>query len=237
MVRSYRFVTDHRSTPDGQPARDRIRGSTPKGQRARGRILAAAEALFATHGFHGTSMRDIAAAAKQPLASTMYHFARKEQLYGSVLTAIGDELLAELARARVHAAHAARVDVFAAALVRWSVRNPGRVRLVMRELIDNGGRIARASRLPMAPLLDEAARMVGAGSAYPELAVLHVIGGISYVVAAKPTVDRMVGATRARQLAKAYEAEAIAFARRVLSPLEGGHQRPAAPRRLRGQQA
>ena len=40
-----------------------LRSQTPKGQRARAKILAAAETLLVTRGFHGTSVRDIAAAA------------------------------------------------------------------------------------------------------------------------------------------------------------------------------
>jgi AcrR family transcriptional regulator len=68
------------------------RSHTPKGQRARERILVAAERLIAAHGFHGTSMRDVAAAARLPLATTIYHFARKEQLYAAVLAEIASDL-------------------------------------------------------------------------------------------------------------------------------------------------
>ena len=51
------------------------RSHTPKGQRAREHILATAEDAFAERGFHGTSMRDLAAAADLPLATLVYHFA------------------------------------------------------------------------------------------------------------------------------------------------------------------
>ena len=57
-----------------------LRSQTPKGQRARAAILEAAESILVTHGFHGTSMRDIAKAAGLPLPSVVYHFTKKERL-------------------------------------------------------------------------------------------------------------------------------------------------------------
>jgi AcrR family transcriptional regulator len=51
----------------------------------RERVLAAASDLFATHGFHGTKMRDIAQRAKVNLAAANYHFGSKEDLYLDVL--------------------------------------------------------------------------------------------------------------------------------------------------------
>jgi AcrR family transcriptional regulator len=189
------------------------RSQTPKGQRARERILKAAERLLVTHGFHGTSMRDVAKAASLPLATVVYHFARKEQLYAALLHDIGAELVATLDA----------TDDFVAALVRWTIAQPGRVKLLLRELLDNPTRVKTATQLPLAPFLERAA--LGRG----EVAVLHVVGALSYVVAAWPTVDRIVGAKRARELHAGYEREAIAFARRALEEAHGS--RPASPAR------
>lgn len=47
-------------------------------------ILGAAEALFAERGYAGVSVRDIAGAAKVPLALVGYHFGRKEDLFSAV---------------------------------------------------------------------------------------------------------------------------------------------------------
>lgn len=52
--------------------------------KTRERILNVAERLFANHGFNGVSMRDLAAAAKVPLALISYHFGPKKALYRSV---------------------------------------------------------------------------------------------------------------------------------------------------------
>ena len=47
-------------------------------------ILAAAEELFCTKGFAATSMRDVAAASRQPLSSASYYFGSKAGLFEAV---------------------------------------------------------------------------------------------------------------------------------------------------------
>jgi AcrR family transcriptional regulator len=202
---------------------------TPKGRRARDAIVAAAEPLLARHGFHGTSVRDVADAAGVPLATVVYHFARKERLYAAVLAAIADELMAALAGVTSAAG-------LADLLVAWTARAPERARLLVRELLDNPSRVARAAQLPLGPFLLAAARLVG--GAQPELAVLHAVGGLSYAYLARPTVDRIVGAPRARELAESFTSEATAFARQTLEVSHGTvAAAPARPPRARSRRA
>jgi AcrR family transcriptional regulator len=182
--------------------------------------LRAAETLFVQHGFHGASMRDIAHGSKLPLATVVYHFARKEQLYAALLHEIGEALLVNMGT---------DLDSFVVTLVRWTIDEPGRVKLLLRELLDNPARVRKASQLPLAPFLERAATLVRVEN--PELAVLHAVGAVSYVVAAWPTVDRIVGAARAARLHAAYEREAIAFVRRSLGIEEPHGSRPAVPAR------
>jgi AcrR family transcriptional regulator len=198
------------------------RSHTPKGTRARTTILAAAERLLVLRGFHGTSMRDIAEAAGLPLASVVYHFAKKEQLYAAVLVEIGDELTASLAVALAgdDRTWPARLDALSRSLVAWTTTSPGRVKLLLRELLDNPARVAKAERLPLAPVLHRLSAFVEEGMragafrpGEPETSVLHLVGAVSYVVAARPTVRRIVGPARDRELSLSYEREAIRFAR------------------------
>ncbi|HSF47805.1 MAG TPA: TetR/AcrR family transcriptional regulator [Burkholderiales bacterium] len=65
------------------PAREM--GSAPAAE-TRYRILDAAEELFMRHGFEGTTLRQITAAAKVNLAAVHYHFGSKEVLMQAVLT-------------------------------------------------------------------------------------------------------------------------------------------------------
>lgn len=205
------------------------RSHTPKGTRSRDRILRVAERLLASAGFHGTSMRDVADAAGVPLASVVYHFAKKEQLYAAVLGVIGEQLVADLARALDDDDRpwSARLDAVVRALVAWTEEHPARVKLLLRELLDNPARVARASRLPLAPVLLRLSEFVATGiragafrRVVPETSVLHLVGAVSYIVAARPTVRRIVGATRDRRMASSYEREAVAFARRMFLALE-----------------
>ena len=58
--------------------------STEKADAAKGvqeRLLAAAEELFPEKGFDGTSVRELAAAARCNIAAVNYHFGGKENLY------------------------------------------------------------------------------------------------------------------------------------------------------------
>jgi AcrR family transcriptional regulator len=204
------------------------RSHTPKGTRARDKIVRVAERLLAASGFHGTSMRDVADAAGLPLASVVYHFAKKEQLYAAVLAEIGGELEATLT-AIIDSDRSAsdRLDALVRALVRWCEESPGRVKLLVRELLDNEARVAKAARLPLAPILLRLSEFVEAGTksgafrtVVPETSVLHLVGAVSYYVAAGPTVKRIVGPVRERRLASSYEREVISFARRMFLALE-----------------
>jgi len=235
---------------------DVARSHTPKGKKSREHILAAAERLFAARGFHGTSMRDVAEAAEVPVAGVVYHFGRKEALYAGVLSEIAEELEKELGLERlaesepVHdgaevdaSFYESRLDDAVQALVRWSDARPDRVRLLLRELVDNPSRVARAEKLPLAPVLTTMAAFVQAGSVAgvfhvesTEIAVLHIVGAVSYVVAARPTVRRILGADHDKRAYAAYAKEAVTFARRVVgldSEVSDGSQhgdRPRTPR-------
>jgi AcrR family transcriptional regulator len=207
---------------------DAARSHTPKGTRARDKIVRVAEKLLASGGFHGTSMRDVADAAGLPLASVVYHFAKKEQLYGAVLVEIGGELEASLSAViDSDRPYSERLDALVRALLAWCDESPGRVKLLLRELLDNESRVAKAARLPLAPILLRLSAFVEAGtrtgafrSVVPETSVLHLVGAVSYYVAARPTVKRIVGVARERRMTASYEREAIAFARRMFLALE-----------------
>ncbi len=62
------------------------------------RLIAAASALFAERGFHGTKARDIAARAGVNLAASNYRYGSKKDLYLEVLRAQFAEFRSLLAR-------------------------------------------------------------------------------------------------------------------------------------------
>lgn len=63
------------------------RGRPPAGaERAKGRIVAAAQDLFAAHGYNGTTLRAVAHAADCDPALIAYHFGSKRGLFAHVMT-------------------------------------------------------------------------------------------------------------------------------------------------------
>ena len=57
-----------------------------RGERTRSEIMTAAQQLFVQHGYHGTSMRQIAQRADIALGGIYNHFDSKEQIFLTVLT-------------------------------------------------------------------------------------------------------------------------------------------------------
>jgi AcrR family transcriptional regulator len=70
------------------------------------RILDAAEALFAEHGFAGTSLRQLTGSAEVNIAAVNYHFGSKDNLVAEVfrrrMDAMSHARLEQLAQARAH---------------------------------------------------------------------------------------------------------------------------------------
>jgi TetR/AcrR family transcriptional regulator, regulator of cefoperazone and chloramphenicol sensitivity len=60
-------------------------GTSKDSERTRARVIAAAGELFADHGYHGVTVRDIIQKAKTHQSALNYHFAGKETLYRDVL--------------------------------------------------------------------------------------------------------------------------------------------------------
>jgi len=63
---------------------DRKNTTEDSAKGVRERLLDVAEGLFAEHGFEGTSIRELAAAADSNIASVNYYFGSKEKLYEEV---------------------------------------------------------------------------------------------------------------------------------------------------------
>lgn len=71
-------------------------------------ILMVAERLFADHGFHGVTLRQIAAVAGVPLALVGYYFGRKQDLFDAVFAYrrhLHLDRMVDLEDARRHAQH------------------------------------------------------------------------------------------------------------------------------------
>jgi AcrR family transcriptional regulator len=80
------------------------------------RILSAAEDLFATYGFTGTSLRQVTSQADVNIAAVNYHFGSKENLINEVFRRRLDQLSAERIKA-LKAADPASLESILAAFI------------------------------------------------------------------------------------------------------------------------
>jgi AcrR family transcriptional regulator len=116
------------------------------GASARERIVEEAQRVFASYGFDGASMRQIAEAAGVPVALVSYHFGSKEGLYRAVfyrrVPAIVDQRAAGIAIAMSEPDLDRRLELLVKVLVmpwlrmRARERDPSLGRLLAHESID-----------------------------------------------------------------------------------------------------
>lgn len=83
-------------------------------------LLSAALNAFATQGFHGTSMRDIATRAGMSISATYYYFPSKADLLRHIMVSVTEDLIADLEAARDAAGDSPAARL--AAIVRAHVR-------------------------------------------------------------------------------------------------------------------
>jgi AcrR family transcriptional regulator len=107
--------------------------TTVRGQRRREAVLDAAAALFLEHGFHGTSVDDLGAAAGISGPGLYRHFASKDALLMAVLDRLWAELRPALDRVgRLPPSDA--VDLLLEAHLDLALGQPDAVVLLIREL-------------------------------------------------------------------------------------------------------
>lgn len=143
------------------PAPLPLDGARRRGGATAARILDAAEDLFAEHGYHGTTLRDVAARVGLRIPSLYNHFASKEALYAAVLErGIGPvvALLAELADAPEAERNDPRRVI--EPVMRLLAERPRLPRLVLHETLSGGERLTPMLREWMAPTFARAQALV-----------------------------------------------------------------------------
>jgi TetR/AcrR family transcriptional regulator len=124
---------------------DKNAGRTRDAERTREAILVAAEDSFARLGFEGASLNNIAEAAGVARSTPAYFFGSKEALYDAILERViarGHDAMARASARREDDAATDPVDQFVTALVDFLGHDRNFVRLIQREALGDGSRVA-----------------------------------------------------------------------------------------------
>jgi TetR/AcrR family transcriptional regulator len=111
------------------------------------RILAAAAEEFAANGFFGARTQAIAAAAGVNKAMLHYYFRTKENLYGRVIVGALSRILSQVGQAWLSQDSVeSRLEKVVDAYMDNYERNPGFLKIILREFVDGGERFRKVSR-------------------------------------------------------------------------------------------
>jgi AcrR family transcriptional regulator len=182
----------------------------------RDRLLHAATRLFADKGFYGASIADIADEVGITKQALIHHFGTKEKLYGLVLQRIADDFAMTMERASTgHVNPAEELEQLFTVVAAEMGRRLAPARLLMRELLDNRPRAARAEKWYLKSLLDTliaklraVPRWAQADDAEALVALYQLLGAIHYFAISEPTLERLFGK-------RGYDEATAAFAARL----------------------
>ena len=168
----------------------------------RQRLLDIAEQLFAKRGFYGVSIAAIANEVGFTKQGLLHYFSTKEKLYGTILQRISDDFQ-DHQREALQASEdpVERLKKFYAALAEPTETNVQRTRLLMRELLDNNERAAKAENWYLRPFLDRLISMVKDVNKSEKLSDAEalaygyqLLGAVNYFLISTSTLKAMYGA-------------------------------------------
>lgn len=118
-----------------EPQARRANGKTRIQALNEGRIVAAAEIVFADHGFRGTTIDEIAERADMSKPNLLYYFKSKEALYRSVLEHTLDIWLDPLARIDADKDPASEIRHYISSKLNASRKHPNASRIFASEML------------------------------------------------------------------------------------------------------
>jgi AcrR family transcriptional regulator len=135
-----------------------------KGERTAERILDAAESLFASRGYAGTTLRDVAGAVGLRTPSLYNHFESKDALYEAVLARGISPVLKALVEA-VEMRETRDAQGLVRTLMAQLAERPKLPQLIQHESLAGGERLSPMLREWIAPIFARADQMIETGPA------------------------------------------------------------------------
>jgi len=149
----------------------------------RSRIVEAAIPVFASEGYDGAKLADIAAAIDIRRPSLLYHFSTKEALYASVIAQVFASLGQRLAEARdSEGDFPTRLHTMYSAYDGYLSAHPSAARLIVRELVADAGpgRALFVERVvPLLQLVEHWIAEAGQPYLHADLPIRHALMHVS----------------------------------------------------------
>lgn len=215
---------------------------------ARAKIMAAAEQLFAEHGFAGVGIRQIAAAAGVNGAMIHYYFGNKESLYRAIIENAASTVRGLIAEAIGSATSLEeRLTRFVKAYAGYLFGHPHLARILSREMLAGGKHILeiipKYATTNYGLLREAMAEGIGAGELRDidiDLAPISLIGMIIVFQLIRPLIALGLGKIQfdERFIERLAAHTVDLFLNGAASPDQqaaGKRARPAAPRRRKVQ--
>jgi AcrR family transcriptional regulator len=166
---------------------------------ARARILAAAAEVFASIGFAGARVDDIAARAGVNKAMLYYHVGDKDKLYATVLTDTIDRVPPALRAAIAEAdTPAEKLQCVLDTLASLPASNPHFVPIMLREIASGGATLRDEMLVRMAGIFRVVADVLAEGvkgkdfrATDPLLTHVSLIGMMMFLIASQPVRARI----------------------------------------------
>jgi TetR/AcrR family transcriptional regulator len=165
----------------------------------RQRILAAAAEVFASIGFAGARVDDIAAKAGINKAMLYYHVGDKDRLYETVLTDTVERVPPVLRAALENVATPAeKIQCLLDTIATFGTSNPQFVPIMLREIASGGATLPDEMIVRMAGIFRIVAEVLAEGRAAgafretdPLLTHVSLVGGMMFLIASHPIRTRL----------------------------------------------
>jgi AcrR family transcriptional regulator len=166
---------------------------------ARQRILAAAAEVFATIGYAGARVDDIAERAGINKAMLYYHVGDKERLYATVLTDTIERGFASIGAATEQAdTPGAKLQCILDTMADFGRINPHFVPIMLREIASGGATLPDEMLLRMAAIFRVVAEVLAGGMKAgvfrrtdPLLTHVSLVGSMMFLIASQPIRARL----------------------------------------------